>query len=64
MEARFSGCAVVSHWLLHTLVQISFCLIFVAQKSVVLSFLFEYTNWSFGSDFPYNSSNWKKFSPL
>ena len=28
---------------------------FGAQKSLVLSFVFEYTNWSFGCDFLYNS---------
>ena len=27
----------------------------------MLTFFFEYTNWSFGSDFLYYSSMWKKF---
>ena len=51
MEARFLGCVVVTHWLPHTLVQIFFSSHFGAVKSLVLTLLFEYTNWSFGSDF-------------
>ena len=30
--ARFSRCAVVTHWLPHTLVQIFFCLVLVHKK--------------------------------
>ena len=55
MVSRFSECAVVSNWLPHTRVQKKFRLVLV--HSLVLTFLFEYTNWSFGSDFPYNSNN-------
>ena len=29
MVARFLGCAVVTHWLLHTAIQIFFCLVLV-----------------------------------
>ena len=54
MVARFLECAVVTHWFPHTLVQI-FSSDFGALKSLVLSFLFEYTNWSFRCDFLYNS---------
>ena len=32
MEARFSGCAVATHWLPHTLVQIFFRLVLVHKK--------------------------------
>ena len=32
MEARFLGCVVATHWLLHTLVQIFFRLILVHKK--------------------------------
>ena len=32
MEARFSGCALATHWLPHTLVQIFFCLGLVHKK--------------------------------
>ena len=32
MVARFSGCAVVTHWLPHAPVQIFFCLVFVHKK--------------------------------
>ena len=32
MVARFSGCAVVTHWLPHTLVQIFFRLVLVHKK--------------------------------
>ena len=54
MVARMLGCAVATHWLPHTPVQIFFVSIW-CKKKFVLSFLFEYTNWSFGSDFLYNS---------
>ena len=32
MVARFSGYVVVTHWFLHTAVQIIFCLVFVHKK--------------------------------
>ena len=32
MVARFSGCALVTHWLPHTPVQIFFCLVLVHKK--------------------------------
>ena len=34
---------------------------FDALMSLVLTFLFEYTNWSLGSDFTYNSITKKRF---
>ena len=54
MEAKFSRCAMVTHWLPHTLVQIFFASFWCIKKFGV-SFLFEYTNWSFGRDFPNKS---------
>ena len=32
MVARFLRCAVATHWLLHTLIQIFFCLVLVHKK--------------------------------
>ena len=51
MVATFSECVVITCWLPHTPVQIFFR-------------LFEYTNWSFGSDFPYNFNIVKKILSL
>ena len=50
MVVTFLGCTVITHWLPHTLVQICF----KAFKNLVLTFLFEYTSWSFCFDFSYN----------
>ena len=47
MVATFSGCVVVIHWLPHTLGSNFFSSHVGALESLVLSFLFEYTNWSF-----------------
>ena len=55
MVARFSECAVITNWLPHTLVQIFFSSRFGAENNLVLTFLFEYTNWSLCSDFLCNS---------
>ena len=44
--ATFLGCAMVTYWLLSALVQFFLCF-FRGLKSLVLSFLFEYKNWSF-----------------
>ena len=46
MVVTFSRCAVVTHWLPHTPVQVSFRL-FLELKMFGTSFLFEYTNWNF-----------------
>ena len=32
MKAKFSGCAMVTHWFLHTPVQIFFCLVLIHKK--------------------------------
>ena len=54
MVATFLGFAEVTHWLPHTLVQIFF-VSFRSLKKFGAIFLFEYTNWSFCSNFSYNS---------
>ena len=46
MVVTFPGCAMISYWLPHTPVQIFFHLILDVKKFGIVSFLFEYTNWS------------------
>ena len=59
--ATFLGCAMVTHWLLHTSVQIFLGLILELKKVWCCLFHFEYTNWSFCCDFLYNSITNHKF---
>ena len=58
MVATFLGCAMITHWLPHTLIQKKICLILDINslESMVLYFLFEYANSSFCLDFINNSN--------